>query len=77
MKVFKIEQTASGWILTIDGAAVDKWGKPSEAPHVYRNKYLAQLAEKYLKNITVTVSTDEESTDVVVKWSKPKHTRKK
>jgi hypothetical protein len=38
---------------------------------------LAQLAEKYLKNITVTVSSDEDSTDVVVKWSKPKHTRKK
>jgi hypothetical protein len=77
MKNFEITKTATGYILTIDGAAVDKWGKPSEAPHVYRNKYLAQLAERYLKNITVTVSSDEDSTDVVVKWSKPKHTRKK
>lgn len=77
MKAFKIEQTANGWILTIDGAAVDKWGKPSDTPHVYRNKYLAQLAEKYLKNITVTVSNDADSTDVVVKWSKPKNTRSK
>jgi hypothetical protein len=77
MKQFEIKPQAGGWVITIDGADVDKWGNPSDTPHVYRNKYLAQLAERYLKNITVTVSTDHDSTDVVVKWTKPKHTRKK
>lgn len=77
MKNFEITKTATGYILTIDGAAVDKWGKPSDTPHLYRNKYLAELAKKYLKNITVTISTDADSTDVVVKWSKPKNTRSK
>lgn len=77
MKNFEIEKTATGWIVKIDGAAVDKWGNETETPHVYRNQYLAKLAKQYLKNITVTVESDLDSTDVTVTWSKPKRTAKK
>ena len=70
MKNFEIEKTEKGYIIRIDGAAVDKWGKETETPHVYRNMYLAKLAKQYLKNISVTIETDEDSTDVTVKWSK-------
>lgn len=77
MKNFDVIKTATGWMVTVNGNGVDKFGNVSDMPHIYRNEYLAKLAKQYLKNITITVEVDSEKTDVTIKWSKPKHTRKK
>ena len=77
MTNFDVIKTSNGWMVTINGQGVDKNGNVSETPHIYRNEYLAKLAKQYLKNITITIEVDSDKTDVTVKWSKPKRTRKK